>query len=108
MRFDYTYSGKPTEDQLKQIEQIINDKIAANLPVIKSIESKDVAIKSGAKAFFAEKYPDQVSVYSIGDYSRELCGGPHVEYTGSIGKIVIYKDEALGSGKRRIYGKLAE
>lgn len=107
LRFDYTFAGKPTEVQLKEIERIINEKIGENLPVVKSIENKDEAIASGAKAFFAEKYPEKVSVYSIGDYSRELCGGPHVERTGEIGKIEIYKDEALGAGKRRIYARLA-
>lgn len=107
LRFDYTYTGKPTEQELKKIETIINDKIKADLPVKKTIEDKQKALESGARAFFAEKYPDKVSVYSIGSYSRELCGGPHVEHTGLIGKIVIYKDEALGSGKRRIYAKLA-
>ncbi len=107
LRFDYTYSGKPTAQQLKKIEEIINEKIVADLPVTKSIEDKDEALKSGARAFFAEKYPDKVSVYTIGDYSKELCGGPHVEHTGLIGAIAIYKDEALGSGKRRIYARLA-
>lgn len=107
LRFDYTFAGRPTDVQLKEIERIINEKIGTNLPVVKSIEKKDEAIKSGAKAFFAEKYPEKVSVYSIGDYSRELCGGPHVTQTGEIGKIEIYKDEALGSGKRRIYARLA-
>ena len=106
LRFDYTYSGKPTSDQLKQIETIVNDKIKADLPVVKTIEDKSDAISSGARAFFAEKYPDKVSVYTIGTYSKELCGGPHVEHTGTIGAITIYKDEALGSGKRRIYAKL--
>lgn len=108
LRFDYTYGGKPTPEQLKKIEEMINQKIVEDLPVTKSIENKAAAIKSGARAFFAEKYPDKVSVYTIGDYSRELCGGPHVERTGGIGKIEIYKDEALGSGKRRIYAKLAK
>ena len=107
LRFDYTYAGKPTSDQLSQIEDLINAKITADLPVTKSIEDKDGAIKSGARAFFAEKYPDKVSVYTIGGYSRELCGGPHVGHTGLIGRIRIYKDESLGSGKRRIYAKLA-
>lgn len=106
LRFDYTYSGKPTAEQLKRIEAIINSKIQADLPVKKSIEDKEAALKSGARAFFAEKYPDKVSVYTIGDYSKELCGGPHVDRTGQIGEIKIYKDEALGSGKRRIYARL--
>ena len=105
LRFDYTYSGKPSSEELKKIESIINEKIAADLPVTKTIEDKASALKSGVKAFFAEKYPDKVSVYRIGNYSSELCGGPHVEHTGVIGKIEIFKDEALGSGKRRIYAK---
>lgn len=107
LRFDYTYSSKPSAEQLAKISEIINRKISEDLPVIKSIENKEDAIKSGASAFFAEKYPERVSVYSIGDYSKELCGGPHVEHTSLIGKIEIFKDEALGSGKRRIYAKLA-
>jgi len=106
LRFDYTYNGKPTQVELKQIETIINAKIKANLPVIKTTENKEAAIKSGARAFFAEKYPAQVTVYTIGDYSKELCGGPHVDHTGAIGPITILKDEALGSGKRRIYAKI--
>lgn len=107
LRFDYTYSGKPTHEQLKEIESIINTKIQADLPVTKTIEDKEEALSSGARAFFAEKYPEKVSVFTIGDYSKELCGGPHVERTGTIGEIEIYKDESLGSGKRRIYAKLA-
>jgi alanyl-tRNA synthetase len=113
LRFDYTYAGKPTGEQLKEIESMINEKIAEDLPVTKRIEDKQVAIDSGAMAFFAEKYPDKVSVYIIGKdpdkdwYSKELCGGPHVEHTLTIGKIAIFKDESLGSGTRRIYAKLA-
>ncbi len=106
LRFDYTYSGKPTSEQLKQIGEIINAKISEDLPVAKTIEDKTKALASGARAFFAEKYPDKVSVYTIGTYSKELCGGPHVEHTGTIGQIEIYKDESLGSGKRRIYARL--
>jgi len=106
LRFDYTYAGKPTSDQLSQIEHMINEKIKEDLPVTKKIEDKSEAIKSGAMAFFADKYPDKVSVYYIGNYSKELCGGPHVKRTGTIGKISIFKDESLGSGTRRIYAKL--
>lgn len=107
LRFDYTYSGKPSPEQLAKITEIINQKISADLPVTKSIEDKSQALQSGARAFFVEKYPDKVSVYTIGNYSKELCGGPHVERTGVIGPIAIYKDEALGSGRRRIYARLA-
>ncbi len=106
LRFDYTFSGKPTPEQLAKVNEIINAKIVEDLKVVKTIEDKAEALKSGARAFFAEKYPDKVSVYTIGTYSKELCGGPHVEHTGLIGKIEIYKDESLGSGKRRIYAKL--
>lgn len=112
LRFDYTYHGKPSEEQIRQIEQIINDKIMSDLPVVKTIEDKDQAIAAGARSFFREKYPDKVSVYTIGQpgekwYSKELCGGPHVEHTGVIGALKIAKDENLGSGLRRIYAKLA-
>lgn len=107
LRFDYTYSGKPSPEQLQKIGEIINTKIQADLLVTKTIEDKETALKSGARAFFAEKYPDKVSVYSIGTYSKELCGGPHVEHTGLIGKIEIVKDESLGTGKRRIYAHLS-
>ena len=112
LRFDYTYSSKPTADQLQKIAEIINTKIKEDLPVHKTIEDKSQALQSGARAFFAEKYPDKVSVYTIGVdpvkdwYSKELCGGPHVEHTGLIGPIEIVKDETLGAGKRRLYAKL--
>lgn len=112
LRFDYSYKGKPTAAQISQVESIINDQIIADLPVVKTIEAKDAALQSGARAFFREKYPDNVSVYTIGKpegkwYSKELCGGPHVERTGVIGRIQIVKDENLGTGLRRIYARLA-
>ncbi|MFH2019163.1 MAG: alanine--tRNA ligase [bacterium] len=111
LRFDYTYSGKPTQSEIKRIELLVNDKITADLPVTQTIEDKEQAIKSGARAFFREKYPDKVSVYTIGKpgepwYSKELCGGPHVARTGLIGKISILKEESLGQGTRRIYCEL--
>ncbi|MEI6690216.1 MAG: alanine--tRNA ligase [bacterium] len=111
LRFDYTFSGKPTPDQLIEIENMINDTIKKNLPITRQIENKIQAIKSGAMAFFADKYPDEVSVYIVGNvekdwFSKELCGGPHVNATGEIGGIKIFKEESLGSGKRRIYAKL--
>lgn len=112
LRFDYTYKGKPTDEQMKKVEEIMNAKIKEDLPVVKTIEDKDEAISSGARSFFREKYPDKVSVYTIGKpgakwYSKELCGGPHVERTGVIGDIRIQKDENLGTGLRRIYAKLS-
>ena len=86
---------------------MINDQIRADLPVAREEMNKAAAVASGATAFFIEKYPDQVSVYSIGNFSREICGGPHVISTGQIGKIKIVKEESAGSGIRRIYAQLA-
>jgi len=111
LRFDYLYAGKPTSAELTQIANIINTNISADLPVIQSTEKKEDAINSGARAFFREKYPGIVTVYTIGKpgepwYSKELCGGPHVTRTGLIGKIKIIKDENLGQGIRRIYCRL--
>ena len=87
--------------------------ILKNLPVHKTIEMKEKALRSGAIAYFREKYPETVSVYTIGNntdndwYSKELCGGPHVASTGLIGAVKIKKEEAVGSGVRRIYMVLA-
>lgn len=106
LRFDFTHGNALTADQISQVERVINEKIAANLPVEKKEMTHAEAIKAGALAFFKEKYPDRVTVYQIGDYSRELCGGPHVKATGEIGKIKIVKQESLGSSLRRVYLKL--
>jgi alanyl-tRNA synthetase len=109
LRFDFKHSQKLTDPELKKIESIINEKIRQNLPVTKTIEPKDQALKSGALAFFREKYPDTVSVYTIGKdskkdwYSKELCGGPHVASTGQIGTVRIKKEESVGAGVRRLY-----
>ncbi len=103
LRFDFTYDKALTPEELKKVEDIVNEKISADLPVKAMTMSYDEAIKSGALAFFKEKYPDQVTVYTIGTFSKELCGGPHVAATGEIGKIKIVKQESLGSSGRRIY-----
>lgn len=103
LRFDFSHGEKLTEEQLKQVEEIVNQKISENLPVTTETMSKDDALKSGAKAFFAEKYGDQVTVYSVGNYSKEICGGPHVKNSGEIGSFKIQKEESAGAGIRRIY-----
>lgn len=112
LRFDFTHSVAITDEQLQQIETEVNQKIKANLPVTKSIEDKQQALDSGAMAFFKEKYPDRVSVYTIGDqdqvYSKELCGGPHVDQTGVLGRFELYKQQSIGAGKRRVYARLIE
>jgi len=107
LRFDFSHPAKLTGDQIVQIENIVNRKIADNLPVTRREMPKSEALKEGALAFFPEKYPDICSVYTIGPadswYSQELCGGPHVSSTGQIGGIKIVKEESAGSGIRRLY-----
>jgi len=103
LRFDFTYDKALAPEELQKVENTVNEKIERDLPVTATAMPYDAAIKSGALAFFKEKYPDQVTVYTIGDYSRELCGGPHVGHTSEIGKIKIVKQESLGSSLRRLY-----
>ncbi|OFZ55317.1 MAG: hypothetical protein A2328_00450 [Bdellovibrionales bacterium RIFOXYB2_FULL_36_6] len=105
MRFDFASTIKPTEEQIKEVEKIINNKIKESLPVEYKIVPKEEALKLGARSFFREKYPDMVKVYFIDDYSKEFCGGPHVKNTSEIGKIEIYKFEKIGSNLYRIYAK---
>ncbi len=105
LRFDFYSITKPTEEQIKQVEKIINEKIQEKLPVEFKIIPKEEAVKLGAKSFFREKYPDMVKVYFVGSYSKEFCGGPHVKNTSEIGKIEIYKFEKIGSNLYRIYAK---
>ncbi len=110
MRFDFNFNRKLTDEELKKVEEIVNEKIQKDLPVSFEEMTFEEAKKSGARAFFKEKYPDRVRVYSIGNssmgsesaYSREVCGGPHVANTLKIGKFKITKQEAVGAGIRRI------
>ncbi|OGY17057.1 MAG: hypothetical protein A2784_04740 [Candidatus Chisholmbacteria bacterium RIFCSPHIGHO2_01_FULL_48_12] len=103
LRFDFSHPRAVTAEEIRAVENLINAKIKANLPVVKTIEDRDQALASGAVAFFREKYGDKVSVYTIGNFSRELCGGPHVTSTGTIGSVKIEKVQAIGSGRKRIY-----
>jgi|SRR3989338_3468454 len=102
LRFDFTFPRKLTPEELKQVEDMVNDAIKKELPVVKTEMSYEDAIKSGALAFFREKYPERVNVYSINDFSKELCGGPHVSNTSEIGKFKITKEESISAGIRRI------
>lgn len=108
-RFDFSHPEKVTPEQLKQVEDIVNQKIAEDLPVTWQEESTTEALKTASGAF-GDKYGDKVKVYTIGDpanpFSREICGGPHVEHTGQIGKdgrkFKILKEESSSAGVRRI------
>ncbi len=107
LRFDFSHAEKITDEQLKQVEDLINQKIEEKLTVTRTEEPKEQALASGALAFFGQKYPDIVSVYTIGDpknpFSKELCGGPHVTNLSELANIKIVKQESLGSGVRRLY-----
>ena len=102
MRFDFNCDHKLTDDEKKQVEDLVNKWIKEDLKVTVIEMKKSEAINSGAECMFIEKYPDIVTVYSIGNISRELCGGPHVEHTGVLGTFKIKKEEASSAGVRRI------
>jgi len=110
LRFDFSHNEKLTEEQLKKVTDLINQQIKLNLPVFKEIMPFVEAQKQGAIAFFGNKYPEVVSVYTVGDqndcFSKEVCTGPHVGNTGDLGVFEITKEESAGSGKRRIYAVL--
>ena len=108
LRFDFNCDHKLTPEEKQQTEEIVNQWIAEDLPVSYETMSKDQALKSGAECMFIEKYPDEVKVYSIGEISKELCGGPHVEHTGVLGKFKIKKEESSSAGVRRIKAILVE
>lgn len=106
MRFDFSCDHKLTDDEKKKVEDLVNEWIAQGLDVKCEEMKKDAAIKSGAECMFIEKYPDIVTVYSIGNdketVSKELCGGPHVKNTSELGHFKIKKEEASSAGVRRI------
>lgn len=107
LRIDFSFDRKVTAEELKKVEAIVNEKIKEEIPVEKTEMSKEEALKSGALAEFGAKYGDVVSVYSIGDFSKELCGGPHVKNTSELGTFKILKEEASSQGVRRIKAKLS-
>jgi len=106
LRFDFAHDDKLTDNQIKQVEDLVNKKIKADLPVEIKVMSFNQAKKLGALSVVGRNYPPEVKVYSIGDFSCEICGGPHVSSTGQLGEFKIIKQESCGAGKRRIYGIL--
>jgi len=102
MRFDFSCDHKLTDDEKKQTEDLVNKWINEGHEVTHEQMTKDEAISSGAECMFIEKYPDIVTVYKIGDFSNELCGGPHVTNTNELGHFKIKKEEASSAGVRRI------
>ncbi|MBI2024319.1 alanine--tRNA ligase [Candidatus Giovannonibacteria bacterium] len=101
-RFDFSFPRKLTPEEIKKVEELVNSVISEGFNV--QVEEMDLeeAKKSGALYFFKEKYPSRVKVYSVGSFSKELCGGPHVPNTSEVGKFAIIKEEGIASGVRRI------
>jgi alanyl-tRNA synthetase len=106
LRFDFAHPAPMTKEELGKVEAIVNEQIARDLPVTMAIMKLDEAKASGARALFGEKYEENVKVYTIGDFSKEVCGGPHVERTGVLGKFRIQKEQSSSAGVRRIYAVL--
>ena len=108
MRFDFSFQRKISDKEIKEIEDLINKKIKENLEVKKQEMDYKQAISAGALAFFKEKYPDKVSVYSIGDFSKEICAGPHIDRIGELGEFKIIKEQSSSAGVRRIKAILCQ
>ena len=102
MRFDFNCDHKLSDEEKQQVEDLVNTWIEQSIPVTKEEMPKEEAVKSGAECSFIERYPDVVTVYTIGDVSKELCGGPHVKNTSELGKFHIKKEEGISAGVRRI------
>jgi len=102
LRFDFSHPAPMTPDEVARVQSIVNEQIARDLPVTMEMMKLEDAKASGAMALFGEKYESVVKVYTIGDFSKEVCGGPHVERIGALGKFVIQKEQSSSAGVRRI------
>ncbi|MCF7812152.1 alanine--tRNA ligase [Candidatus Gracilibacteria bacterium] len=102
LRFDFSHEEKMTPEQITEVEKLVNDAIQADVPITKKEMTVEEAKQSGAIGLFEHKYGDKVKVYSMGDLSKEICGGPHVEHTGQLGSFKIKKEQASSRGVRRI------
>jgi alanyl-tRNA synthetase len=111
MRFDFSHNSPMTTEELRKVEGIVNEQIGKDLPVTMTVMGLDEARAGGAVALFGEKYESRVKVYTIGPpeayFSREVCGGPHVEHTGLLGKFTIQKEQSSSAGVRRIRAVLS-
>lgn len=102
LRFDFTHPEPMTNEQIKAVEDLVNEQIKRDLPVTVETLTLDEARAQGAVAFFDSKYGEKVTVYTIGDFSKEVCGGPHVTHTGDMGHFRILKEQSSSAGIRRI------
>ncbi|MCL2539876.1 MAG: alanine--tRNA ligase [Firmicutes bacterium] len=106
LRFDFLCDHKLTDDEIKRVEELVNSWIKADEPIVCNEMSLDEAKRSGAIGIFSDKYGEKVTVYSMGGFSKELCGGPHASRTGELGSFKITKEEASSAGVRRIKAEL--
>ncbi|MBI5306077.1 alanine--tRNA ligase [Candidatus Wolfebacteria bacterium] len=106
LRFDFSHPEKLTDEQKRKVEDLVNEKIKEDLPVLREEMDIEEAKKRGALGAFNEKYGKKVKVYSIGKFSREICGGPHVERTSQVVNFKIIKEESVSAGVRRIKAKI--
>lgn len=102
LRFDFSHEDKMTPEQLKQVEDLVNDAISRDLPIVCEEMDVETAKNSGAMGLFENKYDAKVKVYTMGDVSKEICGGPHASRTGELGRFKIKKEESSSRGVRRI------
>jgi len=102
LRFDFAHNAKMTPEQIKKVEDLVNEQIQKKLPVVCAEMTLDEAKKQNAMGIFESKYGDKVKVYKIGEISNEICGGPHVQNTSELGKFKIKKEESSSAGVRRI------
>jgi alanyl-tRNA synthetase len=102
LRFDFSHDRGLTREEVQRAEQLVNEQICRNLLVDSREMTIAEAMESGAIGLFSGRYGNVVRVYSIGDFSKEICGGPHAKQAGELGKFRILKEEAVGSGVRRI------
>lgn len=106
LRFDFSHPEKLSAAEMGQVEELVRLQIARDLPVVRSEVSYAEAVAAGALAFFGERYPERVSVYSMGEFSREICAGPHARSTGQLGDFRLTRQESCGAGLRRLYATL--
>jgi alanyl-tRNA synthetase len=108
LRFDFSHPKKLTGEEIQRVEEIVNQQIRRDLQATMEVIPLQQALDQGALAFFGERYGEMVKVYRIGDYSMEVCGGPHVQHTGGMGRFHIIKVETIGQGVQRIRAGLFE
>ena len=106
LRFDFSFSRAMTADEIAETERLVNEAIQRKLPVTCEEMPVEQARKTGAIGLFGDRYGEVVKVYTMGDFSKEICGGPHADNTGDLGRFVITKEQSSSSGVRRIKAEL--